>query len=152
MSTLTTWAERLFLYLMIHEDKVSEELKEFSKTFGIGLLQVNTARIVTEIVIPENQHGFLSRQAQETVYLGCQQCIKSFTPKELTCPNCGTSLESKPFWFWRLFADNFGSSSTNRRYQGVPNRMPEEVEKTPTLKKVFGNWSKVKKAWEVEQD
>jgi acetone carboxylase gamma subunit len=147
MSKLTIWTERLFLYLMVHEDKVSEELKEFCKTFGIGLLRVNSAKIITEIVTPENQHGFVSRQARDKTEIECQQCNKSFVPKDLICPDCGTSLEAKAPWFWHLFADEFGASSTNRKYQGVPDSMPKEVEETPMLKKVFGNWSKVKEAW-----
>jgi len=149
MSKLDTWAERLFLYLMAHEDKISEALKEFCMTFGIGLLQVNTAKIITEIVTPENQHGFLSRQARGETKVKCQQCRKSFTPTELACPNCGTSLEAEAPWFWHLFAGKFGASSTNRKYQGVPGYMPEEVNETPMLKKVFRNWSKVKEDWEV---
>lgn len=152
MSKLDTWCERLFLYLMTHEEKVSEELKEFSKVFGIGLLQVNAAKIVTEIVTPENQHGFLSKQAQDKAEVECQQCKKSFTPKDLICPNCGTSLQAKVPWFWDLFADRFGASSTNPKYQGVPHSVPREVEETPMLKKIFGNWSKVKEAWEVQKD
>lgn len=147
MSKLNTWAERIFLYLMIHEDKVSEELREFCNVFGIGLLQVNVAKIVTEVVIPKNQHGFLSRQAQEKTEIECQQCWKSFTPKELSCPHCGTSLNAKAPWPWDLFADGFGASSTNQKYQGVPNYMPKEVKETPILKKVFANWSKVKEVW-----
>lgn len=151
MSKLNIWCERLFLYLMVHEDKVSEELKEFCKVFGIGLLQVNVAKIVTEIVTPENQHGFLSRQAQAEAGVECPQCKKYFTPKDLVCSNCSTSLKAKAFWFWHLFADQFGSSSTNRKYQGVPDHMPPEIEETPMLKKVFGNWSKVEKAWKVTE-
>jgi len=147
MSKLNIWAERLFFYLMVHEDKVSEELKEFCKIFGIGLLQVNRLKIVTEIVTPENQHGFLSRKARDKTELKCEQCKKVFTPKDLICPNCRVPLEAKAPWFWYLFADEFGVSSTNRKYQGVPDYMPEEVKNTPLLKKVFANWSKVKEDW-----
>jgi len=150
MSKLNTWADRLFLYLMVHEDKISDDFKKFCKAFGIGLLQENPAKIVTEVVMPENQNGFLRRQARDKTELECPKCIgKRLTPKELSCPECGTSLEAKAPWFSDLFADEFGTSSTNRIYQGVPDRMPDEVESTPMLKKVFGNWSKVQEAWKA---
>ncbi|RLE09550.1 hypothetical protein DRJ00_03895 [Candidatus Aerophobetes bacterium] len=150
MSKLNTWAERLFLYLMAHEGKFSDDLIEFCKSFGIGLLQVNPSKIITEIVTPDNQHRFLSRQAKERVKLECQQCRKTFTPKELNCPNCSLPLEAETPWFWSLFADTFESSSTNRIYRGVPDYIPEEVEKTPMLKKVFRNWDKVRIAWKTQ--
>jgi hypothetical protein len=38
MSGLYLWADRLFLYLLIDEDRVFEELKGFCKSFGFGLL------------------------------------------------------------------------------------------------------------------
>lgn len=147
ISKVNTWVEQLFLYLMIHEEKSSEELKEFCKAFGIGLLQINMAKIITEIVTPENQHSFLGRQARDKTKLRCPQCIKFFAPEQLNCPDCGSPLEAEIPFLRHLFADKFGTSSRNQIYKGVPDRMPEEVEETPMLKKVFGNWSKVKESW-----
>jgi len=147
MSNLDTWAEQLFFYLMVHEDRISEAIKGFCTNFGLGLLQVNTTKIVTEIVAPDNQHGFLGEQARDKIMVECQQCGKSFAPKELTCPDCDTPLAAKTPRFRHLFADEFRASSTVQKYQGVPDRIPEEVKKTPMLEKVFRNWSNVKKDW-----
>jgi len=148
MSKLRIWAERLFLYLMVHEGEFPGDLMEFCKAFGIGLLQINPSKIVTEIVPPENQHGFLGRKAKEEMKVKCQKCRKSFTPEKLNCPDCGVPLEPEAPWFWSLFSDTFESSSTNPKYRGVPHSMPKEVEKTPMLKKVFKNWDKVRMTWE----
>jgi len=150
MSKLRIWAERLFLYLMVHEGEFPDDLMEFCKAFGIGLLQVNPSKIVTEIVSPENQHGFLSRKAKEGMKVKCHECRKSFTPEELKCPNCGALLEPETPWFWSLFADTFGSSSTNPRYKGVPDRIPTDVEETPLLKKLFRNWDRVRETWKKQ--
>lgn len=148
MSELHTWAERLFLYLLIDEDRVSEQIKDFCKAFGFGLLQVNPAKVVTEVVMPKNQHGIIARLAQDETKLRCPKCYKSFSSKELKCPQCETELGIE-VWI-REFADSgFVSSSTNRRYQGAPNSMPPEVEETPLLKKVFANWSEVQEAWKI---
>ncbi len=149
MSKLYIWVEQLFLYLMIHEDNFSEDLKEFCECFGIGLLQANAAKIITEVVTPENQHGLLARLVQDNAKVKCPPCQKTFAPQELNCPNCGKALETSFIGYVWEFADTFGSSSTNPRYKGVPHAMPEEVEITPMLKKVFGNWSKVKATWET---
>ena len=153
MSKLNTWVERLFLYLMVHENKASDELKEFCSAFGIGVFQINPAKIVTEVVTSKNQHGFLSREAQDKTKLKCPKCMgRKFIPKELSCPECGTSLEAEAPWFYDLFADCYGASSTNTKYQGVPDRMPTEAKETPILKKVFGNWSKVKESWKARKE
>jgi hypothetical protein len=147
MSQLQTWAERLFLYLLIDEDRVSEELRRFCKSFGFGLLQINRAKIVTEAVTPENQNGLIARAAQDETKLTCPKCYKNFRSEELKCPQCGTGLKTQAPWLWNLFADTFVSSSTNRKYQGAPSSMPPEIQQTPLLKKVFANWSRVQEAW-----
>lgn len=126
------WADRLFLYLLMHEEKVTDELGGFCKTFGIGLLRINPAKIITEIVTPENQHGLIAREMKLT----CPKCFKDFTPGEEYCSNCGSSLE--PGISWR-FADTFGGPGAKKTRVGRPGcitpNMPYRV--TPVLRKVF---------------
>lgn len=145
MSVLHLWTDRLFLYLMIDEDRVSEKLKEFCSVFGFGLLQVNPAKIVTEVVTPENQCGFVARMAQDKLALRCPKCYKSFLAREFKCPQCGTELKAEAFW--NLFADNFQIATGNAMYKGVPDHMPPRVQEMPLLKKVFANWARVQQAW-----
>jgi len=138
------WADRLFLYLLMHEEKVTDELRRFCKSFGIGLLQVNPTKIVTEVVTPENQHGLIVREMK----MRCPKCFKDFAPEEVCCPNCGSSLEPKPF---SKFADTLGGVGVRGTKVGPPGcvipSIPYELEVTPMLRKVFQNWDKVQADW-----
>jgi len=144
MSAQNIWADRLFLYLLMHEGKVTDELGGFCRYFGIGLLQMNSARIVTEVVTPEDQHGLIAREMKMT----CPKCFKNFTPEEVHCLNCGSSLT--PGIFWR-FADTFGGPGAKKTRVGRPGcitpNMPYEIRVTPMLRKVFQDWSKVETDW-----
>ena len=148
MSELGFWADRIFFYLLLREEHVTEELRKFCQGFGLGILKIDAGRIVTEALSPADQHGLLRRMAEQVVRLSCTgtSCFKSFGPGDLACPACGASLEPSVF-LWRVYGDSFQRATKNRRYQGVPDSMPEAVATTPFLRKLFQNWVRVRDSW-----
>ncbi|MFA4836807.1 MAG: hypothetical protein WC749_12150 [Dehalococcoidia bacterium] len=152
MSKIQTWCDRLFLYIMLDEEKGSLERKEFCIAFGFGLIHVQPYNILTEVVCPLNQQGLLSTQAEKSIRIGCEKCRilpTSLTPKDIICPHCSTPSITLTVDPLPLASDTFLQSSTNQKFKGVPNRMPDEGESTPMIKKVFRNWASVKVGWET---
>lgn len=144
LSKIDTWRDRLFLYLMIHEEKGSQQRHDFCESFGIGLIHIQSQNILTEVVSPLNQNSLLSTKAQDCLSVHCEKCgIPShpLAPKDVICPLCSTPSIKLNIYPLPFAADSFMISSTNQKFKGVPNRMPDEVEQTPMLKKVFRNWT-----------
>ena len=139
------------MYLLLEKSKITEELRSFCQGFGFGLLKIDAGNLITEALSPSDQQGLLAKAAEKTARLSCsnQSCIKSFSADQFNCPECAAPLTPKVF-LWEIFGDSFKRSSKNRRYQGVPDHMPEEVQKTPFLRKLFQNWPRVKENWPEE--
>ncbi|MCD6473244.1 hypothetical protein J7K55_09135 [Candidatus Aerophobetes bacterium] len=153
MSTLNIWIDHLFLYLFLHEKSVSNKYLDFLKGHGFGLLQASqNQNLVTEIVIPEDQNGFVYRLAREKIKIRCSDILhcpkgREIKLEELKCPVCGSSIEIKGPTLPRNFADFTRGSTSNPDYQGAPDSMPKAIEESSLLRKVFRNWKLVKKKW-----
>lgn len=147
LSKLQTWADYLYLYLLLSEDEISLEVKKFCESFGFGVLKKDKQNVITEVCPPQNQNRLLQRKAEKAVRLECSDPshLRMFNPDELKCPECGAPLKTN-VWLYDLFADYF-QGSTKKQSQKVPGQMPERVKKNPFLQKLFQNWNKVQEAF-----
>ena len=58
-------ADRLYLYLMLDREMYQQEIAEFCKAFGFGILEVDDNQNINQLANPENQHEFLKRNSFE---------------------------------------------------------------------------------------
>lgn len=151
MSQANIWVDDLFIYLLVDAGAVSDLLKDFCRAFGLGLLRISDEqKLVTEVVTPKNQHGFIKRLAFESmVARQCPKCQNSVSVRLAVCPSCGeSSIELDPPYFFSM-GDTFRVASRNPVFSGPPHRMPQAIAECPLLSKVFENWERVRGAWET---